>query len=109
MPPKAKDSPEVTALVAQFESFGLSNAKAIEVARNSKQANAFQEYLAAQKIPESSVNGKQANLLLQVATSSEALSEEGTGLVTKEILDERLLSTDQVTGRQGCCVCTFVY
>lgn len=100
MPPKAKDSEQVTALAKEFESFGLSTAKSVEVARNSKQASAFQSFISsnAGTLQSGQVTAKQGNLLLQLATANESLAEDRRAKVTDEILTERLLSADQVTG-----------
>lgn len=96
MPPKV--TPEIQALASRFEAFGLSTAKALEVASKPKQASALSTFLESTSVEQ--VNAKQANLLLQLSGSS--LTQEKRALVTKEILDERLLSADQVTGASGC-------
>ena len=102
MPPKV--TPEIQALASRFETFGLSTAKALEVASKPKQASALSTFLESTSVEQ--VNAKQANLLLQLSGSS--LTQEKRALVTKEILDERLLSADQVTGALGC-LCAVVW
>lgn len=92
MPPKI--TPDVQALADRFETFGLSTAKALEVASKPKQAQALTGFLETANVGQ--VNAKQANLLLQLSGSS--LADDKRTLVTREILDERLLSADQVTG-----------
>ena len=91
----AKITPEVQALADRFEKFGLSTAKALEVASKPKQAQALTGFLET-TANVGQVNAKQANLLLQLSGSS--LAEDKRSLVTREIVDERLLSADQVTG-----------
>lgn len=109
MPPKFNASdPETAAQISAFKSIGLSDAKALEVARASKQATILKSLIdhpdADLDLRKAYANGelddKKSALVLSlcVASASAAkLTEEGRKYALRAILDGRLKSNEQVS------------
>lgn len=112
MPPKFNASdPETAAQISAFKTIGLSDAKALEVARAPKQA-AILKSLIDQSDADAGLDLRAAHtrgeldekksalvLSLCVASASAAkLTEEGRKYALRAILDGRLKSNEQVSG-----------
>lgn len=108
MPPKFNASdPETAAQISAFKSIGLSEAKALEVARAPKQAAILSSLITQ---PDSDLRKAHANgeldekktaLLLSLcvaAGNATNLNEEGRRYALGAILDGRLKSNEQVSG-----------
>ncbi|KAG8761481.1 hypothetical protein FRC14_003894 [Serendipita sp. 396] len=97
MPPKFDpNDPAVAELINLFKSFGLSETKSLEVARNPKTAATLQEIVVSCKLTANPLEDKQAGLISLLANQSSKLGEEERDYIAKAIADSRLKSNDQL-------------
>jgi glutaminyl-tRNA synthetase len=103
MPPKSKfdpSDPAVAALITQFQSIGLTEAKATDVARNSKNAATLSELIEKNQLATKAIDSKRGALLttLAVSVSGGQLGQSERDYATGAIVDGRLKTTEQVAG-----------
>ncbi|KAG8823436.1 hypothetical protein FRC17_009334, partial [Serendipita sp. 399] len=97
MPPKFDpNDPAIAELVNLFKSFGLSETKSLEVARNSKTAATLQEIVVSCDLTANPLDDKQAGLVSLLANQGSKLGEEERNYVARAIADSRLKSNDQL-------------
>jgi glutaminyl-tRNA synthetase len=105
-PPKAKtEAASTDELVALFKSFGLTQAKAAEAAKNPKSANVLKQLVEDSKygVSGKTLDEKQAVLISSFASqlAKTNLGDAERTYVISAVLDGRLKSTDQITGTQN--------
>ena len=104
MPPKAKfdpNDPAVAPIIAQFQSIGLTQAKATDVARNPKNAASLSDLVHQNSLQDKNIDAKRGALLTTLAVSGQQLAQEGRNYVCGAIVDGRLKSEDQVSGKSS--------
>lgn len=109
-PPKSKLSPEVEALTAKFTTLGLSASKALEVARNGPTASSLSALMDSQNLgaPQQPQSPEVSLLLVTLADKGKSLNQEQKSKVTKDILDKKLASADQVSGQLAFLLFSYV-
>lgn len=98
MPPKL--DPALSASRTElFQKVGLNQARASEVAKNPKLAPSFEALILKQQLIQQEVSSKQSNLLLHLVTVDATLDEQKQAIVAASILQSKLTSADQVSGK----------
>ena len=102
MPPKS-ENPDLAsdARLPLFISIGLTHPQAIEAVKNPKGATVLKTLIEVHRLADVELTQKQAILIAAFAVQaakSETLVEGKRDLIVKEVLEERLLSVDQVSG-----------
>jgi glutaminyl-tRNA synthetase len=103
MAPKTKfdaNDPAAAATISQFQSIGLTQAKATDVARNPKNATCLSDLVQQNSLQDKGLDAKQGALLTTLAVSGQQLDQPGRNYICAAIVDGRLKSEDQVTGEQ---------
>lgn len=103
MAPKAKfdsNDPAVAAVIAQFQSIGLTQAKATDVARNPKNSASLSDLVSKNSLQDKGIDAKRGALLTTLAVSGQQLDESGRSYICGAIVDGRLKSEDQIAGQQ---------
>lgn len=98
MPPKAAPSAETAELIELFKSIGLTQSKAAEAAKSAKSASTLKDIIQRHGLVEKNLEEKQAVLLATLAVQGSKLEDAERGYAVNAILDNRLKSTDQVSG-----------
>jgi glutaminyl-tRNA synthetase len=104
MPPPNPEHDGIDTLIALFKSIGLSQSKAAEAAKSPKSAAVLRDIIDKHGLAERSggVHEKQGGLIaalaIQIAKSAELGTDEQDYIIRK-ILDDKLKSVDQVTGK----------
>src|ERR1700742_1651198 len=104
MPPKTKfdpNDPAVASIIAQFQSIGLTQAKATDVARNPKNATSLRELVEQNSLQDKGLDPKRGSLLTTLAVSGQQVDHSGRNYICNAIIDGRLKSEDQVSGEQS--------
>lgn len=99
MPPKAS-SAETAELIELFKSIGLTQSKAAEAAKNPKSASTLKEIIEKKSLAGKALDEKTSVLLAAAAVQGSKLDEDARGYVVDAILDGRLKTTDQVSGKR---------
>lgn len=97
MPPKPIDD----SYLALFKSIGLTQSKAVEAAKNPKNAEILKDLIERYDLREKGeLGGNKAVLVVALANQIGKLEsgQEDNGYVIKKILDEKLKTVDQVNG-----------
>jgi hypothetical protein len=102
MPPKS-ENPDLASdsWVPLFTSVGLTHPQAIEAVKNPKGAAVLKTLIEDYRLADVQLTQKQAILVAAFAVQaakSETLVEGKRDLIVREVLEERLLSVDQVSG-----------
>jgi len=85
-------------MISQFQSIGLSQAKATDVARNPKNATSLGDLIRENSLEGKGIDAKKGALLTTLAISGQQLSRDGRDYVCAAIIDDRLKSEDQIAG-----------
>jgi glutaminyl-tRNA synthetase len=111
MPPKAKSAPsdaETSVLVELFQSIGLTQSKASDVAKSPKIAEPLKSLIERSELSGRPLEEKQAGLLVSYAPLSGKLrDDEERRCIVDRILDGKLKSVDQITGEYLLNRCLF--
>lgn len=100
MAPKFDPADEETAkLIALFQAVGLTQAKAIDIAKNPKQAASFRDVIVNNDLTAQVIDEKRATLISGVATQRTKLGDPEKSYVINGILTGNLKSADQVSGK----------
>lgn len=100
MPPKFNpDDPETTELISLFQTIGFTKAKATETAKNAKNASALKEIIERNNLSSRHIDDKKGSLIAGLASQSLKLGDPEKQYVTDAILDGRLKSAEQVSGK----------
>jgi glutaminyl-tRNA synthetase len=103
MAPKTKfdpNDPAIASIISQFQSIGLTQAKAIDVARNPKNAASLSDIILKNSLQDKGLDSKQGALLTTLAVSGQQLNLSGRNYICTAIVDGRLRSEDQVAGKK---------
>lgn len=99
MPPKFDpNDPNVAALVALFQSVGLSQSKAVESAKSPKNAASLKDIITSNNLVERQLDDKKLSLVSTLAVQGFKLDDERKSYVVEAIVDGRLKSSEQVNG-----------
>ena len=99
-PPKFdKSNPEIANLITLFQStLGYTEAKATEACKNAKNASSLKDLIQQNHLHERPVDDKKGSLLSHLSVQGNNLDNAGKSYIVDAVLDNRLKSTDQVTG-----------
>jgi glutaminyl-tRNA synthetase len=101
MPPKFDPTdPEIAALISLFRNTGLSQAKAVETAKSSKNATALKEIITTNNLADRSMDDKKLSLVSGLAVQGGKLGAAQKSYIVDAIVDGRLKSAEQVNGAQ---------
>ena len=102
MPAKASkfdaNDPATASLIAEFQSIGLTQAKATDMARNPKNASSLSNLINANSLSEKNIESKRGSLLTTLAVSGIHLGKPERTYITRAIVDGRLKTSEQVAG-----------
>lgn len=105
MPPKFDpNDPATVELLTLFKSFGLSETKSLEAARNSKTAATLKGLVVANNLTSNPLDDKQAGLIASLANQGAKLAEPERNYIANAVADSRLKTTDQLAGTSKPCV-----
>jgi glutaminyl-tRNA synthetase len=90
--------PEVVQLIDLFQTIGFTKAKATETCKNPKIAASLKVIIEENGLGEKDVGDKKASLISHLAVKGGTLDNPSKNYIVNAILDDRLKSTDQVTG-----------
>ncbi|KAK4698430.1 glutaminyl-tRNA synthetase, partial [Phenoliferia sp. Uapishka_3] len=93
-PPTAE---AISELCSYFQSAGLSETRALEIAKNAKTSPAAATLFKANKIEEKGLSDKQGMMILQIAKDGAKLTEEQRNFIVAAVVDGRFKGADQVT------------
>lgn len=93
-------SSAVEELTEEFKLIGFSETRSKEITRNLKLSNSLKLFLNSVKLnePNSIKSEKQSILILQINKDSIKLNLEDKLFLVKSVLDERLISSEQLSG-----------
>jgi hypothetical protein len=106
----ANVDPDMDPLVLLFKSMGLTQAKALEVVKAPKSAAILEDIIEKHKDAVTGLEEKHATLLANLAillSKAPSLAIDERDFIVKAVLDSKLKSVDQITGRSGatCVTC----
>lgn len=96
----AVDSAELAEFIELFKSIGLTQAKAAEAAKNPKSADVLKDLIGRHGLVAKKLEDKQAVLIAGLAVQGGKLGEPERDYIVDAVLDGRLKSTDQVSGKR---------
>ncbi|KAF8528937.1 glutaminyl-tRNA synthetase [Hysterangium stoloniferum] len=100
MSPKTKfdpSDPVISAIISLFQSINLSQTKAVETARNSKNTSSLKELIDRNDLIAKELEEKQANSILQLAVQGTRIDLEQQDIIVTNIVNGKLKTSDQVT------------
>jgi len=94
--------PDTDPLVVLFKSIGLTQAKALEAVKAPKSASILKNIIESHKDTVTSLEEKHATLLANLAvllSKAPSLAVDRRDFIVRAVLDSKLKSVDQITGR----------
>ena len=93
------NDPEVLELIDLFQSIGFSKNKATETAKSTKNASALKDLIEKNGLSGRNSDEKKASLLSGLSAQGSKLGDPEKSYVVDAILDGRLKTTEQVSGK----------
>ena len=110
MSKSATTDPDTDPLVLLFKSMGLTQAKALDAVKAPKSAAILKDIIESHRDAVTGLEEKRATLLANLAVlllKAPSLAIDERDFVVQAVLDSKLKSVDQITGRSGatCVTC----
>jgi hypothetical protein len=99
MPPKFNpDDPAVASLITSFKQFGLNDNKAVEAAKNPKNASSLKSLIDHFDLENKQLDDKLVTLIATLSGAVGKLEDEPRFYAGQAVLDGRLKTSEQISG-----------